>query len=76
MPLNSLATDIGLKAGPVLFETLVKHYLERLKKSTSHDPASTQLRHDELLYHEVFNVVKVYLNSFLIVCFQKLLGGF
>ena len=75
MPLNSLTTDVGLKVGPVLLETLVTHYLERLKKNASHDPASTQLKHDELLYHEVFNIVKVCLNSSLNAGFQTLLGG-
>lgn len=76
MPLNTLTTDVGLKVGPVLLETLVKHYLERLKKNSSHDPASTQLKHDELLYHEVFNVVKVRLNSSLSAPFQTFFGGF
>ena len=64
MPLNTLTTDVGLKVGPVLLETLVKHYLDRLKKNASHDPASTQLKHDELLYDEVFNIVKVCFTSF------------
>ena len=59
MPLNTLTTDIGLKVGPVLLETLVKHYFDRLKKSARNDPASTQLKQDELLYHEAFNLVKV-----------------
>ena len=76
MPPYSLITDVGLKAVPVFLETLVTHYLERLKKNASHDPASTQLKRDDLLYHEVFSIVKVCLNSSLNAGFQTLLGGF
>ncbi|KIL68736.1 hypothetical protein M378DRAFT_70444 [Amanita muscaria Koide BX008] len=61
MPLNTLTTEVGLKLGPVLLETLVKHYFDRLKKSA--DPASTQLKQDELLYHEAFNVVKEFMRA-------------
>lgn len=58
---NTLAGKAGLKLGPVLLETLVKHYFERL--GHEHDEKTklqtTQLRKDELLYDEAFNVVKV-----------------
>jgi len=58
MPLNTLTTEVGLKVGPVLLETLVKHYVDRLKKHASR--GSTQLKRDELLYDEAFNIVKVW----------------
>ena len=52
---NSLTRETGAKLGPLLFETLVKHYFERLVK----DSATTKLRKDELLYDEAFIIVKV-----------------
>ena len=60
MPVNSLTTDIGLRVGPVVLETLITHYLERLRRDSDKDKESgTRLRQDELLYDQVFNVVKV-----------------
>jgi hypothetical protein len=61
MPLNTLAGEAGLKLGPLLLETLVKHYLERVGPSgqTDEKSASVQLRKDELLYDEAFQIVKV-----------------
>jgi hypothetical protein len=58
--INSLTGSVGLKLGPLLVETLLKHYLERPgadKDKTG--PTYVQLREDELLYDEAFNVVKV-----------------
>ncbi len=57
---NSLTRAAGVRLGPLLLETLVKHYFERV----AHDNASqgrvmTKLRQDELLYDEAFIVVKV-----------------
>lgn len=57
MPVNALTTDIGLRVGPLVLETLIAHYFERLKRDSDKD--KTRLRQDELLYDQVFNVVKV-----------------
>jgi len=59
MPVNSLTTDIGLRVGPVVLETLIAHYFERLKRDSQDKKTLAGLRQDELLYDEVFNVVKV-----------------
>ena len=58
---NALTRQAGVKIGPLLFETLVKHYFDRLVKESAESQGrrSTQLRRDELLYDEAFNVVKV-----------------
>lgn len=56
---NSLTTKVGATFGPIVLETLVKHYFERLKKEVPNEKATSQLRHDELLYDQAFNVVKV-----------------
>lgn len=57
---NSLTRQAGVKLGPLLLETLVKHYFDRLvKESESQGRAMTKLRQDELLYDEAFNIVKV-----------------
>ncbi|KAG6813290.1 hypothetical protein H0H92_012445 [Tricholoma furcatifolium] len=58
MYVNALATETGFKVGPVVFETLIKHYFDRHKKTVDGKPV-TPLRQDELMYDEVFNVVKV-----------------
>lgn len=55
---NSLTNKVGLKLGPIVLETLVKHYLERMKKDNA-SKTSVQLRQDELLYDETFVIVKV-----------------
>ncbi len=52
----NLTAEASLLVGPVVFGTLVKHYFERFKKDKYH---STQLRRDELLYDEIFNLAKV-----------------
>lgn len=57
---NSLTREAGVKIGPLLLETLVKHYFDRfLKDNISPDRATNRLRQDELLYDEAFIVVKV-----------------
>ncbi|KIP11336.1 hypothetical protein PHLGIDRAFT_21763 [Phlebiopsis gigantea 11061_1 CR5-6] len=61
---NALTRHTGVKIGPLLFETLVKHYFDRLvKESESQGRKSTNLRRDELLYDEAFNVVKTFLEA-------------
>lgn len=60
MPVNVLTSEVGIKIGPIVLETLVKHYFERTLKNTNlNGTGSTQLRKDELLYDEAFNIVKV-----------------
>ena len=72
MSLNGLTSSAGLKLGPLVLETLVKHYFERLKipATTSSDGVShdgkqggstlnNNLRQEELLYDQAFTIVKV-----------------
>ena len=55
---NTLTRNAGFTLGPIILETLVKHYFERLaKESESED--TTRLRKEELLYDEAFNIIKV-----------------
>ena len=61
---NSLTTEAGIKIGPLLLETAVKHYFDRILKDHQSSEKEkgknfTQLRQDELLYDEAFNIVKV-----------------
>ncbi|OAX36875.1 alpha/beta-hydrolase [Rhizopogon vinicolor AM-OR11-026] len=61
---NSLTRNAGLRLGPVVLETLVKHYFDRLKKENEQrSNFATQLHQDELLYHEAFNIVKGFLQA-------------
>lgn len=56
---NALTRTAGLKLGPIALDTLFKHYFDRVKKEKADDDLPfTQLRQDELLYDEVFNIVK------------------
>lgn len=54
---NSLTRDMGLKAGPLLLSTLVKHYFDRARDRESVGP--DRLARDEILYDEVFQLIKV-----------------
>ncbi|KAF9026049.1 alpha/beta-hydrolase [Hymenopellis radicata] len=54
----NLTAEASLLVGPVVFGTLVKHYFERFKKDKYH---TTQLRRDELLYDEIFNLAKKFM---------------
>jgi len=59
MPMpNPLAAQVGLRAGPILLETLVKHYFDRIRAKAESD-LGTKLRQEELLYDEAFTVIKV-----------------
>lgn len=68
---NSLTRNVGLRVGPIVLETLVKHYLEKIKRdfvqthgSKEKDKDETvQLRQDELIYDEIFVVVKASFNQ-------------
>lgn len=80
MSLNGLTGSAGLKLAPLVLETLLKHYFERLiaqkipttvsdgiaedGKQSGHTP-SDNLRREELLYDQAFTIVKV---SFARVC--------
>lgn len=60
---NALTRHVGLNAGTWVVETLFKHYADNLFKergrSDDQTKASGVLRRDELLYDEVFHIVKV-----------------
>ncbi|KAH7909353.1 hypothetical protein BJ138DRAFT_1010974 [Hygrophoropsis aurantiaca] len=61
---NSLTRTAGLKLGPIVLETLVKHYFDRIKKDSAQDARlATQLRQDDLLYDEAFIIVKKFLEA-------------
>ena len=55
---NALTRKTGLTLGPIILETLVKHYFERISKETDSEE-TTKLRKEELLYDEAFNIIKV-----------------
>ncbi len=55
---NALTRKTGLTLGPIILETLVKHYFERLSKDHDQEE-TTRLRKEELLYDEAFNIVRV-----------------
>jgi len=56
---NPLARDVGLKVGPIIFETLVKHYFDKHKKDGKTSGQAQELKDVELLYHEAFTIIKV-----------------
>ncbi|GLB37690.1 putative alpha beta-hydrolase [Lyophyllum shimeji] len=60
MPVNALTTEASLKVGPIVLETLLKHYFDR-RKTTLDGKPRTPLRQEELMYDEAFNVVKSFL---------------
>ena len=60
MPVNALTTDVGLRVGPLVLGTLLKHYLDRRKRSDSEQKIpTTRIQDSELLYEEIFSIVKV-----------------
>jgi len=59
MPVNALTRHASLKIGPVVLETLVKHYFDKLKSDVREGKSITRLRQDEFLYDEAFNIAKV-----------------
>ncbi|KAJ7188711.1 hypothetical protein C8R46DRAFT_1205850 [Mycena filopes] len=61
--MNGLTTQAGLKIGPIVLETLVKHYFGDILRLKAHKTDNTQLRREELLYDEAFNIVKAFLNA-------------
>ncbi|KAJ3927816.1 MAG: hypothetical protein NXY57DRAFT_903201 [Lentinula lateritia] len=67
----SLTRSVGLRVGPIVLGTLVKHYLEKIRRDFVQDNGSkgkekdelVQLRQDELIYDEIFTVVKAFLEA-------------
>ncbi|KAJ3912491.1 hypothetical protein F5877DRAFT_53995 [Lentinula edodes] len=67
----SLTRSVGLRVGPIVLGTLVKHYLEKIRRDFVQDDGSkgkekdelVQLRQDELIYDEIFTVVKAFLEA-------------
>jgi hypothetical protein len=57
MPFSSLARHVGLNIGPVVLETLIKRFFDRLKVHNGEE--ITKLRQDELFYDTAFNIIKV-----------------
>jgi len=57
MPFNTLTRNVGLKVGPLVVETLLKRYFDRVQEQ--HGPGMTRLRQDELLYDATFTIIKV-----------------
>lgn len=59
---NPLTRQAGLHLGPIVLETFVHHYFDRLKKENKENgKVITQLRQNKLLYDEAFNIVKRFL---------------
>lgn len=54
----NLTAEVSLKAGPLLLNTMVKHYFDRIRRDAS-KKSMVQLRRDELAYDEAFSVIKV-----------------
>ncbi|TDL16124.1 alpha/beta-hydrolase [Rickenella mellea] len=59
---NSLTRTAGLRVGPLVLETLIKHYFDQLVKSKSKSK-HVPLRQEELLYDEAFTIVKTFLEA-------------
>lgn len=64
---NALTRHVGLNAGTWVLETLFKHYfdqlfpgkVEEMTRTSDSTGDSGDLRRDELMYAEVFHIVKV-----------------
>ncbi|KAJ3835656.1 hypothetical protein F5878DRAFT_542785 [Lentinula raphanica] len=71
MTTSSLTRSVGLRVGPIVLGTLVKHYIEKVKRDFVQTNGSkekeknelVQLRQDELIYDEIFTVVKAFLEA-------------
>jgi hypothetical protein len=64
MPVNAFTRTVSLQFGPVVLTTFIKHYLARYNANDDdeHDQM-TDLRKGELIYDEVFNVIKTFLKA-------------
>lgn len=58
---NSLTRNAGFRVGPLVLETLIKHYFDHVSKGKGKGKvvSTGNLRQDELLYDEAFTIVKV-----------------
>ena len=66
---NALFRKTSLTLGPIILETLLKHYFDRFSKV--HETENmTRLRKEELLYDEAFNIIKVRLRRFSTFAFR------
>ncbi|KAJ3756791.1 Alpha/Beta hydrolase protein [Lentinula raphanica] len=71
MTTSSLPRSVGLRVGPIVLGTLVKHYIDKVKRDFVQTNGSkekeknelVQLRQDELIYDEIFTVVKAFLEA-------------
>ncbi|KAL1678968.1 hypothetical protein EV122DRAFT_210830 [Schizophyllum commune] len=59
---NTLLAESALRAGPLVLETLVKHYFAKLKRDTEKQ-AKTKLSEEDLLYDQAFTIIKAFLNE-------------
>ncbi|KAL1746689.1 Alpha/Beta hydrolase protein [Schizophyllum fasciatum] len=59
---NTLVAETALRAGPLVLETLIKHYFARLKRD-SENKAKTKLSQEDLLYDQAFTIIKAFLNE-------------
>lgn len=59
MHINALTAEVSLRVAPLVLDTLIKHYFERLKLAILNANPASRLRQEELLYDEAFNVVRV-----------------
>ncbi|KAI0291222.1 hypothetical protein B0F90DRAFT_1778139 [Multifurca ochricompacta] len=57
---NSLTRSVSLKVGPIILETLFKHYFARVVHDGS--KSNVPIRSEELLYDEAFNIAKDFMN--------------
>ncbi|KAI0317105.1 hypothetical protein OF83DRAFT_1172261 [Amylostereum chailletii] len=60
---NPLTREAGFKLGPIVLGTLVKHYLEKVTRDAEVKDVRVPLRKDELLYDEVFHIVKAFMSQ-------------
>jgi hypothetical protein len=70
MPVSSLARQAGLKIGPVVLETLLRRFFDRVTVHSGEE--ITKLRQDEVLYDATFNIIKVRRQSSRVLCQHNL----
>ena len=65
MPGNGLTRVLSLQVGPVVLGTLFRHFLARRegKELLDEDESRIDLRRGELVYDQMFNVIKLFLET-------------
>lgn len=65
MPGNGLTRVLSLQVGPVVLGTLFRHFLARHKgkELVDEDESRIDLRRGELVYDQMFNVIKLFLET-------------